>query len=88
MNLTELIEESESDTFLLLDSSGSKNLNDVCFKKDFYLVVGPEGGFSDEELEYSSKKTEIITLGPRTLRAETAPVVALSILQSKFGDLL
>ena len=88
MNLTELIEESESDTFLLLDSSGSKNLNDVSFKKDFCLVVGPEGGFSDEELEYSSKKTEIITLGPRTLRAETAPVVALSILQSKFGDLL
>ena len=88
MNLTELIEESESDTFLLLDSSGSKNLNDVPFKKDFYLVVGPEGGFSDEELEYSSKKTEIITLGPRTLRAETVPVVALSILQSKFGDLL
>ena len=88
MNLTELIEESESDTFLLLDSSGCKNLNDVSFKKDFYLVVGPEGGFSDEELEYSSKKTEIITLGPRTLRAETAPVVALSILQSKFGDLL
>ena len=88
MNLTELIEESESDTFLLLDSSGSKNLNDVSFMKDFYLVIGPEGGFSDEELEYSSKKTEIITLGPRTLRAETAPVVALSILQSKFGDLL
>ena len=88
MNLTELIEESESDTFLLLDSSGSKNLNEVSFKKAFYLVVGPEGGFSDEELEYSSKKTEIITLGPRTLRAETAPVVALSILQSKFGDLL
>ena len=87
MNLTELIEESESDTFLLLDSSGCKNLNDVSFKKDFYLVVGPEGGFSDEELEYSSKKTEIISLGPRTLRAETAPVVALSILQSKFGDL-
>ena len=86
MNLTELIEES--DTFLLLDSSGSKNLNDVSFKKDFCLVVGPEGGFSDEELEYSSKKAEIITLGPRTLRAETAPVVALSILQSKFGDLL
>ena len=51
-------------------------------------MVGPVGGFSDEELEYSSKKTEIITLGPRTLRAETAPVVALSILQSKFGDLL
>ena len=34
---------------------GSKNLNDVSFE-DFYLVVGPEGGFSDEELKYSSRK--------------------------------
>ena len=88
MSLPELIEESKANTFILLDTSGSKNLNRVKFKRDLYLIVGPEGGFSDEELKYASKKAEIITLGPRTLRAETAPVVALSILQSKFGDLI
>ena len=88
MSLPELIEEGNGNTFILLDTSGSKNLNRVKFKRDLYLIVGPEGGFSDEELKYASKKTEIITLGPRTLRAETAPVVALSILQSKFGDLI
>ena len=87
MSLPELIEESKGNTFILLDASGSKNLNEVKFERDLCLVVGPEGGFSDEELKYASKKVEIITLGPRTLRSETAPVVALSILQSKFGDL-
>tara|TARA_Y100000766_G_C18878069_1_gene591873 strand:+ start:724 stop:1452 length:729 start_codon:yes stop_codon:yes gene_type:complete len=88
MNLPELIEEVENDTFILLDTSGSKSLHEVKFKRDLYLGVGPEGGFSDEELKYTSKRAEIITLGPRTLRSETAPIVALSILQSKFGDLL
>ena len=88
MNLPDLIEEVANDTFILLDASGSKSLHEVKFKRDLYLGFGPEGGFSDEELRYTSKRAEIITLGPRTLRSETAPIVALSILQSKFGDLL
>ena len=88
MSLPGLIEESMGSTLVLLDTSGSKKLTEISFKRDLYLVVGPEGGFSDEELEYASKKAEITTLGPRTLRSETAPIVALSILQSKFGDLL
>ena len=88
MSLPELIEESAGNKVILLDTSGSKKLIEVSFKRDLYLVVGPEGGFSDEELKYAREKAEIIALGPRTLRSETAPVVALSILQSKFGDLL
>ena len=87
MSLPELIEESAGNKVILLDTSGSKKLIEVSFKRDLYLVVGPEGGFSDEELKCVSKKAEIATLGPRTLRSETAPIVALSILQSKFGDL-
>ena len=86
-NLPELIAESKDNTFVLLDASGSKKLNEVSFIRDLYLLVGPEGGFSDEELMYAREKTEIVSLGPRTLRSETAPVVALSILQSTFGDL-
>ena len=87
-SLPELIEESRGTTFVLLDASGRKKLNEVSFKRDLYLLVGPEGGFSDEELTYARKKAEIVSLGPRTLRSETAPVVALSILQSTFGDLM
>ena len=52
------------------------------------LLVGPEGGFDEEEI----KNTELanfhkIKLGPRILRTETAPIVAISILQSIWGDI-
>ena len=49
--------------------------------------MGPEGGFSPNELEIARQKTQIIKLGQRILRSETAPLVALAILQSEFGDL-
>ena len=57
-------------------------------KQEIILVVGPEGGFSTEELTIAKKNQfSPLTIGPRVLRTETAPLVALSILQSKYGDL-
>ena len=72
---------------VLLDNSGSKKLKEVSFESDLVLMVGPEGGFSSSELITARSKIGIASLGPRILRAETAPVVALSILQAEFGDL-
>ena len=72
---------------ILLDNSGSKKLKEVSFENDLFLMVGPEGGFSSAELVAARRKMIIATLGPRILRAETAPVTALSILQAEFGDL-
>ena len=52
------------------------------------LLTGPEGGLSDEEVEIAkSLGFQGINLGPRILRTETAPIVALSILGALFGDL-
>lgn len=52
------------------------------------LTTGPEGGFSDREVEMASKAgLSGLSLGPRILRAETAPVAALTLLQYEFGDL-
>ena len=47
------------------------------------IFVGPEGGFSDQELDLLATKdfTQMIDLGPRILRAETALVTALSSYQ-------
>ena len=51
------------------------------------LATGPESGFSPEELDLTKKhEFQCVTLGPRVLRAETAPVAALSVLQSSLGD--
>lgn len=52
------------------------------------LLVGPEGGFSDEErtLLRSLPFVTAIPLGPRILRADTAAVAALAVLQATIGD--
>jgi 16S rRNA (uracil1498-N3)-methyltransferase len=52
------------------------------------VVTGPEGGFTSEEVE-SAKHSgfKALRLGPRILRAETAPIAVLSILQNLWGDL-
>jgi 16S rRNA (uracil1498-N3)-methyltransferase len=52
------------------------------------LLIGPEGGFSEEEVRLAIDEGFIpVGLGPRILRTETAGIVALSILQFLFGDI-
>lgn len=52
------------------------------------LLIGPEGGLSDAEVARANDAGFTpLTLGPRILRTETAPVVALALLQHYFGDM-
>ncbi|GIM28077.1 ribosomal RNA small subunit methyltransferase E [Clostridium polyendosporum] len=52
------------------------------------IIVGPEGGFEEEEIEeLRSKGAYIVTLGPRILRTETAGFVCASLLQYELGDI-
>ena len=52
-------------------------------------VVGPEGGWTEEEIELAHEaRWEIVTLGGRTLRAETAGITVVALLQHRFGDLV
>ena len=83
----DLIKQGIDDTYVLFDASGHKKLRKIFFKNELYLVFGPEGGFSNSELITAKEKINVVSLGPRILRSETAPVVALSILQSEFGDI-
>jgi 16S rRNA (uracil1498-N3)-methyltransferase len=52
----------------------------------FELVVGPEGGFSERELDLASTRAEAVSLGPRVLRTETAPLAALAAIHALWGD--
>ena len=55
---------------------------------ELYKLIGPEGGFSATEYEDAAiAGFEAVALGPRVLRTETAAVAALSVLQSRWGDL-
>jgi 16S rRNA (uracil1498-N3)-methyltransferase len=50
------------------------------------VLVGPEGGWSAEEVaEARRRSARPLSLGPRTLRAESAPIVALSSLWTRWG---
>ena len=52
------------------------------------LLIGPEGGLSDEEVTLASDHGFLgLNLGPRILRTETAPLVALSVFGTQWGDL-
>jgi len=51
------------------------------------LLVGPEGGFSERELDIAATVGfSALSLGPRVLRAETAPLAALAAMQALWGD--
>jgi 16S rRNA (uracil1498-N3)-methyltransferase len=52
------------------------------------LLIGPEGGWDQEELRLASEADfQAVTLGQRILRAETAALAAVSIVQSRLGSL-
>lgn len=72
---------------LLLQPGNSKTaLPTAC--SSVALLIGPEGGFSAEEVTAAQNKGfAALTLGPRVLRTETAPAVALAVLQARYGDL-
>ena len=75
---------------LLLDPLAQKSPAGLSSPADgrVLLLVGPEGGLSENERNLAIKTGfQGIRLGPRILRTETAALVALSLLQSAWGDL-
>ncbi|KAA9010566.1 16S rRNA (uracil(1498)-N(3))-methyltransferase [Histidinibacterium aquaticum] len=50
------------------------------------LLIGPEGGFSEQERGKLAGLAQSLSLGPRILRAETAAVAALALWQAACGD--
>ncbi|MGO8990739.1 MAG: 16S rRNA (uracil(1498)-N(3))-methyltransferase [bacterium] len=56
-------------------------------RRKVFFMIGPEGGFSQDEIEKAGRVGFIaVTLGRRILRAETASLCFLSILQYEWGD--
>jgi 16S rRNA (uracil1498-N3)-methyltransferase len=52
------------------------------------IAIGPEGGFTPEELEaFELLSFARVGLGPRVLRTETAAIAALVVLQARYGDM-
>jgi len=53
-----------------------------------FILIGPEGGFSENEMDQARQKGFIsCSLGPRILRAETASIASCTLIQHIFGDI-
>ena len=81
-----------SSGIIFFEENRERNLKEVLsgFKaiKEITILIGPEGGFTKEEVAAATEKGFIeASLGPRILRTETAPITALSIIQYELGDM-
>ena len=71
----------------MLDPAGEPVNRKSPARQDLELLVGPEGGLSERERELAAQQgCEPVALGPRILRAETAPLAALSAIHALWGD--
>jgi 16S rRNA (uracil1498-N3)-methyltransferase len=93
MQVSELIEfkkfaqVADGEKVLFAERSGGKLANLKSGKK-ITAFIGPEGGWEESEIEFvQANDFQIVTLGGRILRAETAAISITSLLQHNFGDL-
>jgi 16S rRNA (uracil1498-N3)-methyltransferase len=87
MNYNEWACSVDSETKIVLHTRDQKSLSDITPPASIALLVGPEGGITDEEVQQCIQQGFTgLTLGPRILRTETAALSALSIFQYQWGD--
>jgi 16S rRNA (uracil1498-N3)-methyltransferase len=77
---------------MLVERSNGPSLGAIPLPSDrqrpIVLLIGPEGGWAPEEQRLAQKQGFLaLALGPRILRAETAAIAALSILQSRLDEM-
>ncbi len=80
--------ETAHDTKILFAEKQGEKFSTINSSKKIVALIGSEGGWEDSEIELATQKGfQIITLGGRILRAETAVISIASLLQHNFGDL-
>ena len=73
---------------LFADEEGGIPITDLAAPAPAAILTGPEGGFTDRERDMliGSAAVRRMTLGPRTLRAETAAIAATALWMAQHGD--
>lgn len=77
---------------MLAERRDGKSLQTIALPQNtsssLLILIGPEGGWSKEEREIAERRgIEPMTLGQQILRAETAAIATIGILQSRLGRL-
>ena len=88
MPLDEWIKNKPADELgLVMHHRTTQSLKDIRKPQKTRLLIGPEGGLSEQEIESAINHQFVATtLGPRVFRSETAPIATLSIIQWLWGD--
>lgn len=87
LSLSEWLASTQADKKFVLHHRSDNGLNSVEKPTSVALLIGPEGGLSNDEITQAQRHDfSALTLGPRVLRTETAPIAAASILQYIWGD--
>lgn len=85
--LSDWLQQVPADQKLVLHPHQTVAINSVATPTSCALLIGPEGGLTDAEVSSAKQHHfQAISLGPRILRTETAPVACLSMLQHLWGD--
>lgn len=88
--LNDWTKELQGECKLILNPAGKQSIKNIFLKKASHtiiLLIGPEGGFSEVEINLAKQNDfHEISLGPRVLRTETAGIAAIATIQSLHGD--
>lgn len=87
LSIPDWLSETDGTQRLVLDPFAKTKLLDVSITGDaLHILVGPEGGITDDELaETRAHDVTAVSLGPRVLRTETAGPAVIAVLQAKTG---
>lgn len=87
-SLTDWLGQVNAELKLVMHHHTAKPLASIAPPASVALLVGPEGGLTEEEVEQAiAAGFQPVAFGPRVMRTETAPVAAAAILQYLWGDL-
>lgn len=85
--LEQWVAQEDAELKLVLHHHTATPLGDFPPPQSVALLVGPEGGLTEKEVELARDHGfQPVAFGPRVMRTETAPVAALALLQHLWGD--
>ncbi len=94
ISFQEMLSDMKKSQILIVPYENQENYGFSTLKKELAeirscgILIGPEGGFSDDEIRIlADRGAKIVTLGKRILRTETAGFTAIALTQLLYGDM-